>query len=87
MGNKAVRTLLTRASATVMRSSAVDSELREWAIRLEERRGRGRAKVALARKLAVIMIAMWKNDQSFRASSARNVIAAVDASGELDPDC
>jgi transposase len=67
MGNSAVRSLLTRSSLVIMRANAADSELRRWALRIEARRGRGRARVALARKLAVIMIAMWKKGQSFTA--------------------
>jgi transposase len=65
MGNKVVRSLLTRSSLVIMRSNARDSPLRAWALQIEARRGRGRARIALARKLAVIMIAMWKKGQAF----------------------
>ena len=69
MGNSGVRSLLTRSSLVIMRANAADSELRRWALRIEARRGRGRARIALARKLAVIMIAMWKKDQGFTAQT------------------
>ena len=65
MGNRAVRSLLTRSSSIVMRTNGPASELRSWALQIEARRGRGRARVALARKLAVVMVAMWKKDQRF----------------------
>jgi hypothetical protein len=66
MGNAAVRTLLVHASAVFMKWSGPQSALRLWASRIEERRARGPARVALARKLAIIMLAMWKSDQEYR---------------------
>jgi transposase len=75
MGNTAVRSLLTRSSLVSMRANAPDSELRRWALRIEARRGRGRARVALARKLAVIMIAMWKKDQSFTSQTRHDALS------------
>jgi transposase len=65
MGNVAVRTALTHASAMFISKADPDCQLRNWATRLQERRGNGRARVALARKLAVIMLAMWKTGQRF----------------------
>lgn len=43
-----------------------DSELHRWAVRIKERSGGGKAQVALARKLATVMLAMWKSDEPFR---------------------
>jgi transposase len=65
MGNVAVRTLLVHAAMVLMRSSCSTSELRDWAARIEQRRGRGKARVALARKLAIVMLAMWKSGDSY----------------------
>lgn len=61
MGNKSVRALLVRAAISFMCCSKSSSDLRRWALDIEGRRGKFRSRVALARKLAVIMIAIWKN--------------------------
>ena len=66
MGNPAVRSLLVGASAVFMRSSNPNTELHAWAFQIEQRRGRGRARVALARKLATVMLAMWKRGARFQ---------------------
>ena len=66
MGHKATRSLLVQASAQFMRRSGEDLELHAWASRIEGRRGRGRSRVALARKLAIVMLAMWKNGANFQ---------------------
>ena len=65
MGNKSGRTLLVRAAIMYMRYCDRDSALRDWTLRLEERAGRGKSRIALARKLAIIMLAMWKNGSCF----------------------
>ena len=67
MGNRAARTLLVHASMLFMRYSPSDCVLRQWVMGVEQRSGRGRARVALARKLATIMIAMWKNGLPYDA--------------------
>lgn len=68
MGNKAARSLLVQAAVTFMRAADPDTPLRKWASAIEQRRGRGRSRVALARKLATIMLAMWKTGESFQAN-------------------
>jgi transposase len=65
MGNRSARALLVRAATMYMRYCDRESALRDWALRLEERSGRGKSRVALARKLAVIMLSMWKNGDRF----------------------
>jgi transposase len=65
MGNKAARTALVHASLKFMQWGDADSALHRWASSVEQRRGRGRARVALARKLAIIMLSMWKRDECF----------------------
>jgi transposase len=65
MGNKAARTLLVRASLAFMQWSSPQSSLRLWSSQMEQRRGRGKARVALARKLAVIMLTMWKTGERY----------------------
>ena len=41
------------------------SWLRTWAAKIARRRGAKRAMVALARRIAVILHRMWKNDTDF----------------------
>jgi hypothetical protein len=44
------------------------SALKRWALEVAKRRGMKRAKVALARKLAVILHRMWMDGTTFRWS-------------------
>lgn len=63
-GSKLTRTNLVVA-AMVFGKVAPDCALKRWYLALRERAGPGRARVALARKLAVIMLAMWKTGTHF----------------------
>ena len=42
------------------------SALRAWGMAVAKRRGMARARVAMARKLAVILHRMWKDGSEFR---------------------
>jgi transposase len=66
MGNKSVRSLLVHAACLHLIYCNSDSALRDWTFRIEERRGRAPSRVALARKLAVVMLAIWKNGDKFQ---------------------
>ena len=44
--------------------------LKSWAVRLAKRRGLGKAKVALARKLAVVLHKMWVTREPYRWQAA-----------------
>jgi hypothetical protein len=57
-----------------MRWSGEQSELRMWAAQVEQRRGRARARVALARKLAVVMLAMWKAGSCYKPTPVLRAI-------------
>ena len=70
MGNAAVRASLVQAAVTFLHSSKADSDLRSWATEIESRRGKLRSRVALARKMAVVMLAMWKNGSHYESSHA-----------------
>jgi transposase len=45
------------------------SELKSWAMRIARRAGTNKAKVALARKLAVIMLRMLKDNVPFNPAA------------------
>ena len=66
MGHRYARGLLVQASMHFMRSADPHLALHAWASAIALRRGRGKSRVALARKLATIMVAMWKKDEPFR---------------------
>ena len=65
MGNRHVRGLLVQAASMYIIYCKQDSGLRDWALRLQDRLGRTPSRVALARKLAVIMLAIWKSGDRF----------------------
>lgn len=63
-GSKLTRQHLV-TSAIVMRTRKIDCALRDWGLVLKERIGGGRSRVAMARKLAVLMLCMWKTGDRF----------------------
>lgn len=63
-GDAAVRTSLVQAAWTTRRRAPHDP-LVQWARRLEQRRGRKVAIVALARKLAGILFALWRDGTTY----------------------
>lgn len=65
MGNRHVRALLVQSASMYMIHCKNDSGLRDWALRLQDRLGRTPSRVALARKLAVIMLSIWKSGDRF----------------------
>ena len=64
-GNKLTRYHLM-AAALSLRLGKKDCALRDWDAALKERIGGGRARVAVARKLAVLMLIMWKTGVQFQ---------------------
>lgn len=76
MGNKDARSLLVTASTRFMTHSPRDVAIYAWAKGVELRRGKFKSRVALARKLAGVMLAMWKSGEPYRP-----LPAALDASG------
>jgi transposase len=52
------------------------SKLKRWGMDVAKRRGSKRAKVALARKLAVILHRMWVDGTTYRWAEAAEPIAA-----------
>ena len=64
-GDRAVRGLLVQAASCVLRRVGRFSELKSWAVRLAGRRGARKATVATARKIAVLMLTLWKNGTEY----------------------
>jgi transposase len=68
-GNPRMRWLLVQAAWAVWHSKTSDAQpLRVWAQRIAHRRGRSVAVVALARRLAGILFAMWRDETPFEAA-------------------
>jgi transposase len=61
-------TLYAAANAMLMRSIAWSS-LKAWGVRLMKTKGRRRAVVAVARKIAVVLHRMWVDGSDFRRGS------------------
>jgi transposase len=70
IGDEMVRTLLYEAATTLLGRVRRFSPLKAWGLRLAMRRGIKRARVALARKLAVVLHRMWLDGTEFRWSRA-----------------
>jgi len=64
-GDAMVRWLLYEAANVMLTRCKTDNWLKSWALSIARRRGMRKAKVALARKLAVIMHRMWITDTPF----------------------
>jgi transposase len=59
-GNSYMRALLVQSASTILRTGDPDDPLRRWGRTLLERRGRKIAVVAVARRLAGILWALWR---------------------------
>ncbi|MGI9451844.1 MAG: IS110 family transposase [Geminicoccaceae bacterium] len=68
-GDEMTRSMLYEA-ANVMLIRGRFCSLKAWALKIRQQRGFKRAKVALARKLAVVMHAMWVDGSEFRWGAA-----------------
>jgi transposase len=72
-GNARVRYLLVEAAWRILASKRAESAaLRAWAQRIMVRRGKRIAAVALARRLAGILYAMWRDNQRYSAQKIRS---------------
>jgi transposase len=65
IGDASVRTALYEAAHVMLVRATKGSGLKSWAMKLARRAGMKKAKVALARKLAVILHRMWVDGTSF----------------------
>lgn len=77
-GNPEARAMLVQAAWCIQRAAPTDDPLRLWGGQLAKRRGKNVGAVALARKLAGVLWAMWCHDTVYDAalvghSSARGL--------------
>ena len=64
-GDGLLRAYLFEAANVLMQANRKASALRSWGLKRADRLGRKRAKVALARKLAVVMHRIWANKTEY----------------------
>jgi transposase len=77
-GSRRLRSLLVEAAWGILRHKRPETApLREWTLRIAARRGKRIAAVALARKLAGILYAMWRDGTRFEATVSREEVAAA----------
>jgi transposase len=69
VGDRSVRTALYQAAHIILTKPVKASALKSWALRLAKRIGMSKAKVALARKLAVIMHRMLVDGTPFNPAA------------------
>jgi|ERR1051325_718847 transposase len=79
-GGSRARTLLVEAAWALLRwRTERNAALYDWAMRIAARRGRARACVALARKLAGILYAIWRDGTEFDPEAVRRSIGETTA--------
>ncbi len=76
VGDAGVRAALYEAAHVILTRPVKGSQLKSWALRLARRAGMNKAKVALARKLAVILHRMWVDGSRFAALPGNAAAAA-----------
>ncbi len=75
IGDGGVRSALYEAANVLLRPRNRPSSLKTWGLAISRRRGRKRAVVAVARKLATILHRMWLNAEPFRMATGINADA------------
>ncbi|MET0648505.1 MAG: IS110 family transposase [Pyrinomonadaceae bacterium] len=79
-GGSRARTLLVEAAWALLRwRNAKNQALYDWAMRIAARRGRARACIALARKMAGILYAMWRDGTEFDPEAISHGVAETAA--------
>ena len=77
IGDAGVRAALYEAANVILTRPVKGSGLKSWAMKLARRAGVKKAKVALARKLAVILHRMWVDEAAFDAQKASSAVLAA----------
>ena len=67
-GDALTRTLMYEAAGVILTRLKKESSLRDWAAAIARRSGPGKARVALARKLSVVLHSIWRSGEPFRWS-------------------
>lgn len=65
-GDSLLRSYLVEAAQTVLFHSRQDSDLKRWGRKLMASKGVGKARVAVARKLAILLYRLWLSGDDYR---------------------
>lgn len=76
-GDELARTALYEAAHSLLSRSKKWSALRAWGMKIAKHRGMARARVAVARKLATILLCMWIDKTDFNFSREQLAVAAT----------
>ena len=76
-GDTLARTLMYEAAVVILTRVKRASSLKDWARAIAKRSGHGKARVALARKLSVIMHSIWRSGEPFRWSEHAGAAYAI----------
>ncbi|KKC28019.1 transposase, partial [Sphingomonas sp. SRS2] len=60
------RTHLVNAATVMMAATKTFSSLKDWGVRLSKKIGFHKARIAVARKLAIIMFGLWRDGTHFQ---------------------
>ena len=71
-GDPLVRAYLFEAATALLTTCKKWSALKAWGLRIAKRSGINKARIAVARKLAVILHQMWTTGEDFRWSNKGN---------------
>jgi transposase len=74
-GDQLLRGLLFEAANALLTRTRRACALRRWGLALAKRRGINRARVAVARKLAIILHRMWRDGSEFRFAAPAKQVA------------
>jgi len=66
LGNAMTRQHLVQAATVLLISTRTWSTLRAWGMKIAKKRGFSKARIAVARKLAIILHRMWIANEDFR---------------------
>ena len=72
-----MRVALYEAANVILMRAVRGSDLKSWALRVAQRAGMKKAKVALARKLAVVLHRMLADGTTFMTSPAARAVAVA----------
>lgn len=67
-GDALLRWLLIEAATVMLTRTKQSFALKEWGLRLAEKKGMAKAKVSVARKIAELLFVMWKKNTTFEAA-------------------
>jgi transposase len=68
-GDVLARTLMYEAAVVILTRVKRPTPLKDWALTIARKSGPGKARVALARKLSVVLHSIWRSGEPFRWSA------------------